>query len=68
VFQKRHYEAVADALQEARRFCRYSVDECQQAAILRGVRLVEDELMRTFRRDKARFSPDRFEKASGRCS
>ena len=54
-FAKRHYEAIATAIQEARRLTDYNGHDNI------GVQFAIAELSRMFARDNGRFSQDRFE-------
>jgi len=54
-FAKRHYEAIATAIQEARRLTDYNGHDNI------GVQFAIAELSRMFARDNGRFNQDRFE-------
>ena len=54
-FAKRHYEAIATAIQEARRLTDYNGHDNI------GLQFAIAELSRMFARDNGRFSQDRFE-------
>jgi hypothetical protein len=58
-FQQRHYEAIAEALQEAERSARHHEND----AVLTGIREVEAALIRLFRSDNCMFQPERFRAA-----
>ena len=54
-FQKRHYEAIATAIQEARKLVDYNGHDNI------GLQFAIAELSRMFARDNGRFNQDRFE-------
>jgi hypothetical protein len=55
-FAKRHYEAIAEAMQEAKR---YAINDDQHKGIDRSI----SELADTFARDNGSFDRDRFKRA-----
>jgi hypothetical protein len=55
-FSKRHYEAIAEAMQEAKR---YAINDDQHKGIDRSI----SELADAFARDNESFDRDRFERA-----
>lgn len=56
MFNKRHYEAVAQAIQEA-------IAVCNDSSQVHGAYRVAKELRNIFNRDNPAFKPDRFERA-----
>lgn len=65
-FSKKHYEAVARALKDAREIADMSPTEEIFVTVLHaGINLAERELAATFAGDSASFDRERFAQASG---
>lgn len=62
-FAKRHYEAIASAIQEAKRRVVADLDGSAKVGAIAGINLVILELADTFAGDNGQFSRDRFERA-----
>ena len=57
-FQQRHFEAIAEVLQEA-----YRNADCIRYTAHNAVAMVQEELAKRFARDNGRFDRGRFERA-----
>lgn len=59
-FHKRHYERVAEAIQEARRLAIAKLDNDEALIAFGAIDLVVAELANVFAGDNGQFKPDRF--------
>lgn len=62
-FQKRHYEALATAIQGATHDVRWREPEEDHTVMLDGIRLLTDHIVSTLKSDSGLFKEDRFRRA-----
>jgi len=62
-FAKRHYERIAEAMQEAKRAAAHDLDAQHQIAAIAGINICIRELADVFAGDNGQFKRDRFERA-----